>query len=182
VIIRVDASAAQRGRAVTGELCEMAGVGPVPLSVVQTALDEGAKLAIVSTRTDGPVETVAHVRRDRTRTVDITDPTALQAELSRSGVPVADLVHAGRRPTVHQVTALKWTSPTCTAEGCSNLSCEVDHETGYALTRTTRLGDLDPLCKRMHWLKTHRGWALVSGAGTRPFVPPDDPRHPKNAP
>jgi hypothetical protein len=30
--------------------------------------------------------------------------------------------------------------------------------------------------------KHRNGWALVEGTGKRPMVPPDDRRHPKNAP
>jgi hypothetical protein len=115
------------------------------------------------------------------RAIDIRDPAALAAELARTGRDVADLVIHGRRPTAHQVTALKWTSPLCTVDGCSNPNCEMDHETGYAVTRDTKLGDLDPLCKHHHRMKTLLGWALVTGHGKRAFVGPDDPRHPGNA-
>jgi hypothetical protein len=38
---------------------------------------------------------------------------------------------------------------------------------------------LDRLCSRHHALKTNDGWALIHGTGKRPFVPPDDPRHPR---
>jgi hypothetical protein len=180
VIIRVDAPAAERGRTLPGEVCEMAGAGPVPVSAVEAALQAGARLAVVTTRPDGSVEAVAHVRGDRASTVNIRDPQALQAELIRTGRHVAGLVHAGRTPTAHQITALQWISPTCTARGCTNLNCEVDHETGYALTRDTKLGDLDPLCRYHHRLKTLLGWALVAGHGPRDLVPPTDARHPGN--
>ena len=59
---------------------------------------------------------------------------------------------------------------------------EIDHREEWHKVKETRLGNLDPLCKHEHWLKTHEGWALVEGTGKRPFVPPDDPRHPKNKP
>ncbi|HYA44107.1 MAG TPA: hypothetical protein VED59_00755 [Acidimicrobiales bacterium] len=42
----------------------------------------------------------------------------------------------------------------------------------------TLLELLDRLCCEHYWLKTHQGWALVPGRGTRAFVAPDDPRHP----
>jgi hypothetical protein len=35
------------------------------------------------------------------------------------------------------------------------------------------------LCDGHHDQKTRDGWALVEGKGKRPFVPPDDPRHPR---
>jgi hypothetical protein len=180
-IIRIDATAAARGRAVDGELCEMAGSGPIPLSAAETALAEGSRLAIVTTHPDGTVATVAHIRGDRVTRIDIRDPQQLQAEHDRAARDVAQLIHQGRRPTAHQITALQWTSPTCTAQGCTTLSCEIDHETGYALTRDTKLGDLDPLCWYHHQLKTTKNWALTPGHGTRPLVPPTDPRHPRNA-
>jgi hypothetical protein len=180
-IIRVDASAAQRGRAVAGERCEIAGAGPVPVSDVENALAEGSRLAIVSTAEDGSVLRVAHVRGDRARRIDIRDPEALAAELARIGRNVAGVVLQGRRANAYQVTALKWISPLCTVEGCNNPNCEIDHKTGYAVTRDTKLGDLDPLCRYHHRLKTLNGWALVAGHGKRAFVPPDDPRHPGKA-
>ena len=55
-----------------------------------------------------------------------------------------------------------------------------NHDTGWAKTRTTRVDDSHRLYD--HDVKTHYGWALVEGTGKRPFVPPDDPRHPKNKP
>jgi hypothetical protein len=33
-----------------------------------------------------------------------------------------------------------------------------------------------------HHQKHHEGWSLVEGTGKRAFVPPEDPRHPKNRP
>ena len=47
---------------------------------------------------------------------------------------------------------------------------------------TWQLVARDRLCRHHHGLKTHQGWALVPGRGKRPFVPPDDPRHPGPAP
>ncbi len=35
-------------------------------------------------------------------------------------------------------------------------------------------------CPHDHDLKTNRGWLLVDGRGRRKFVPPQDPRHPRN--
>jgi len=176
----LDATAAERGRALPGELSEIAGTGPIPVSRVQHVLADGAQLALVSTDADGTVQRVAHVPASRAGTLNIRHPAALAAELARSGRDVADLIHPGRQPTAHQITALKFSSPTCTVEGCTVLACEIDHETGWALTHETRLGDLDPLCRHHHRTKTLHGWALVPGHGTRPFVAPDDPRHPRN--
>jgi NMD protein affecting ribosome stability and mRNA decay len=40
---------------------------------------------------------------------------------------------------------------------------------------------LDRLCRHCHALKTRHRWSLVEGQGKRALVPPDDPRHPRNA-
>ena len=96
------------------------------------------------------------------------------------GVDVINVTHLGRSPTVAQQVALWWQAPTCTAEGCTrSRRLENDHEIGWVETHRTVLGELDPLCTHEHRLKTRNGWALVEGTGKRPFVPPDDPRHPK---
>ena len=59
---------------------------------------------------------------------------------------------------------------------------EIDHDTGWATTHTTRVDDANCLCDHHHDLKTYFGWAMVAGTGPREMVPPDDPRHPKNRP
>lgn len=170
VIVRVDAAAAERGHPTQGELCEIAGSGPVALSAVREMIAGGASLAVVQTRGTA-VPTVAHMPRRAAPSVDIADPNVLDQVLTRYGRPAAGVVHKGRKPTAHQVTALLWISPTCSAQGCSNLRCQIDHRTGWAVTRTTRLEDLDRLCSFHHDLKTHHGWRLVDGTGKRPFVP-----------
>ncbi len=96
------------------------------------------------------------------------------------GKAVAGVAHLGRRPNAYQRSALDWLFPTCAAEGCSTRAhyLESDHRTDWAKTHLTVLDLLDRLCKHHHDLKTYRGWALVQGTGKRPFVPPDDERHP----
>ena len=177
VLVRVDATAAARGRPDGGEVCEIAGVGPVAVSAVAGMLADGAALAIVATSGD-TVSAVAHVPRPAAGRVDVTDPTVVGGLLGKHGRPVADVVHPGRRPTAAQVTALQWISPGCSVLGCTNLRCEIDHTTGWAITRTTRLDDLDRLCGHHHDLKTHHGWRLGPGTGKRPFHPPAHARSP----
>lgn len=95
------------------------------------------------------------------------------------GVDVINVTHLGRSPTVAQQVALWWRSPMCTAEDCTRTSrLENDHRIGWKETERTRLDEIDPLCEHEHDLKTYFGWSLVEGTGRRPFVPPDDPRHP----
>jgi hypothetical protein len=98
------------------------------------------------------------------------------------GVDVANVVHLGRGPTAAQRVALLWRSPKCANEACSRTITETDHTEPWVVTRHTVLGQLEPLCGFDHWLKTHCGWSLVTGNGPRAFVPPDDPRHPRNHP
>jgi hypothetical protein len=144
-LIRVDHESLVRGSVEGDEVCEIAGLGPIPVSTARELLGD-AILKVVITR----------------------------------GVDVINVTHLGRSPTVAQRVALWWQSPTCTAEGCTrSRRLENDHEIGWAKTHRTVLGELDPLCTHEHRLKTVHGWALVAGTGKRPFVPPDDPRHPK---
>ncbi len=53
VIVRVDDTALQRGHALDGELCEIAGIGPVPVSIVREWVEGDAfKAAIVADGVD----------------------------------------------------------------------------------------------------------------------------------
>jgi hypothetical protein len=90
--------------------------------------------------------------------------------------------HHGRRPNAYQRSALDFLYPACARKGCpfrGNL--QADHREDWAKTKFTLFEMLDMLCAHDHDLKTHHGWALVPGTGRRDFVPPDDPRHPRNA-
>jgi hypothetical protein len=98
------------------------------------------------------------------------------------GVDVVNVVHLGRGPTAAQRIALLWTSPKCSNVECSRMMVEVDHNEPWADKQETVLGNLDPLCRHEHDLKTNHCWSLVEGTGRRAFVPPDDPRHPRNKP
>ena len=144
-LLRIDAAALRRGHIDGQERCEIAGVGPIPVSVARDLLGE-AILKLVIT----------------------------------NGVDVANVTHLGRGPTAAQKIALLWTNPTCAVEGCHRRRIEYDHRKPWAQTRHTRLDELDPLCDYHHDLKTRLDWALLPGKGKRPFVPPDDPRHPRH--
>jgi hypothetical protein len=54
------------------------------------------------------------------------------------------------------------------------------HREDWARTKLTLLDWTDRLCNHHHDLKTHDGWALVDGGGTRAFVAPGDARHPRH--
>ncbi|MGH9264257.1 MAG: DUF222 domain-containing protein [Acidimicrobiales bacterium] len=112
--------------------------------------------------------------------LDSGDP--FLAAVVTKGEQVVGVAHLGRRPTAAQQTALEWLYPTCAAEGCSaGTWLENDHRVDWATTHLTVLDLLDRLCSHHHDLKSLDGWALVEGQGKRPFVPPDDPRHPRSA-
>ncbi|MDQ3642144.1 MAG: DUF222 domain-containing protein [Actinomycetota bacterium] len=150
IIVRVDLPALLRGQVAAGEVCELAGFGPVAASAVRDLIDTG-------------------------------DP--FLAAIVTKGEQVMGVAHLGRRPTAHQQTALEWLYPTCAVEGCSSVTwLENDHRVDWARSHTTVLDLLDRLCSHHHDLKSLDGWGLVAGHGTRVFVPPDDPRHPRASP
>jgi hypothetical protein len=143
-LLRIDVQALRRGRVEGAELCEIAGVGPVPVAVARDMLGDAVLRLVVT-----------------------------------NGVDVANVTHLGRGPTAAQRAALMWMSPTCSVEGCNRARIEIDHSEPWARTRHTRLAELNPLCGFHHGLKTRLDYALVAGSGKRPFVPPDDARHPR---
>lgn len=144
-LLRVDVEALRRGGVTGDQVCEISGVGPVPVTVARDLLGD-AVVKLVITR----------------------------------GVDVCNVTHLGRGPTAAQRIALAWSNTGCTVEGCARTRVEYDHRKAWKDTRHTRLDELDPLCAYHHDLKTRLRWALISGHGKRPFVPPDDPRHPRH--
>jgi hypothetical protein len=72
IIVRVDATALQRGHTEAGEICDIAGIGPVPVAVVYSLLPQALATAVI---TNGQaVATVAHAGRQ----VSASQLTALQ--------------------------------------------------------------------------------------------------------
>ncbi|MCU1460303.1 MAG: protein of unknown function endonuclease, partial [Acidimicrobiales bacterium] len=103
------------------------------------------------------------------------------AAIATAGERVLGVAHVRRRPSAKQVSALEWLYPTCAAEGCHRVAwLEFDHRQDWADTHVTLVELMDRLCRPMHDRKTREGWALVEGSGKRPFVAPDDPRHPRH--
>jgi hypothetical protein len=147
-VLRLDMQALVRGGVEAGEVCEIAGLGPISVATARELLGQSI-LKLVLT----------------------------------NGVEVRNVTHLGRGPNTAQKIALLWEQPMCTREGCGRRArLEYDHSDGYEyrITRHTKLDELEPLCDPDHDLKTYKGWALIQGAGTRPMVPPDDPRHPRH--
>ncbi|MBA2496557.1 MAG: HNH endonuclease [Acidimicrobiia bacterium] len=113
---------------------------------------------------------------------DLLGQATLHLVLTK-GSAVANVTHLGRGPAAAQRIALLWQAPTCTRLGCPRRAhLQIDHRTPWADCHVTELANLDPLCGADHALKTRRGWALVSGTGRRPMVPPDHPDHPRGRP
>jgi hypothetical protein len=108
---------------------------------------------------------------------------AFVAAILTRGKGVVGVAHLGRRPNAHQRTALEWMYPACAVRGCpAQARLEFDHRIDWSMTHVTMLDTLDRLCEHHHDLKTRCGWALVKGTTKRPFVAPDDPRHPRRQP
>ncbi len=72
IIVRIDHTALLRGRAVDGETCEIAGVGPVPVATVREWMDDAFVAAVLTNGDD--VQRVVHLGRRFTA----TQRTALQ--------------------------------------------------------------------------------------------------------
>jgi hypothetical protein len=148
-MIRIDFEALLRGVALDGELCEIAGYGPVPVTVVHDILASESPFLI---------------------------------GLMTKARDLSGVYHHGRHPNAHQRSALDFLYPTCAAQGCNaRAGLQYDHRIDWSKTHYTIYDLLDRLCPHHHRLKTQRNWALVAGTGKRPFVPPDDPRHPRFA-
>ena len=78
----------------------------------------------------------------------------------RDGVDVLHVTHLGREVTAHQRTALEARGYRCCVPGCaSSFRLEIDHVTGWAVTKKTELADLDWLCRHHHDQKTTGGTA-----------------------
>ncbi len=144
-LLRIDLEALVRGKVQGDELCEITGLGPIPIRLARQLLGESI-IHLVITR----------------------------------GNDVATTVHLGRGPNAAQKVALLWSQPFCSNSACGRTHQESDHREPYANVRETWLGNSDGLCGHDHDLKTYKGWSLVEGTGRRDFVPPDNPRHPKN--
>jgi hypothetical protein len=145
MLFRVDLEAFVRGYPVEGEVVELAGYGPVPVSVVREMIESNNPFLVA---------------------------------IATKGVDVVNVAHLGRRFSAHQRHAFAWLYPTCSALGCGRAPAEIDHRRPWIDTKVSLLRDGDPYCGHHHYLKTHRGWALVGGKGVRPFVPPTTPAIP----
>jgi len=103
------------------------------------------------------------------------------AAILTKGKQISGVAHLGRCPSAHQQSALEFLYPSCAAEGCpSQARLERDHRIDWSKSHFTMFDLLDLLCSHHHDLKTREDWQVADGRGKRPFVPPDDPRHPRH--
>jgi hypothetical protein len=143
LVIRCDHTALKRGHTEPGEICEMTGVGPIPVAAIREWLDDDPFVAAIIT--------------------DATD--------------ILGVTHLGRRATALMRTALDWTNQGCSVLGCpSTHNLQIDHRVDWNEARHTRFDELDWLCTAHHRQKTHDGYRLEPGHGTRRFLSPDEQR------
>ena len=110
-----------------------------------------------------------------------TDDPFLTAVVTR-GEKVVGVAHLGRRPNASSrrpcsgSTRAAPTSPAVPRPVSTTTIASTGRRTHF-----TVLDLLDRLCGHCHALKTRDNWSLVEGRGKRALVPPEDPRHPRNA-
>ncbi len=81
------------------------------------------------------------------------------------------VAHLGRQVTAHQRTALEARGYCCEVPGCTaDHLLEIDHVTGWAITRQTRLSDLAWLCTTHHRQKSRRHYQLLGPPGQRTWT------------
>ena len=81
------------------------------------------------------------------------------------------VAHLGRQVTAHQRTALEARGYCCEVPGCTaDHLLEIDHITGWAITKQTRLGDLAWLCATHHRQKSRRHYRLLGPPGQRTWT------------
>ena len=132
IIVRVDLEALLRGRAVDGETCEIAGLGPIPVSIVQEWMDNAFLAAIVTKGTE--ITKVVHLGRrftsEQRTALQWRDPICARKGCdNRLGLQYdhfedwADThttrVEAGRRfcPPCHRLKTLGWNVSEPDADG-----------------------------------------------------------------
>ena len=81
------------------------------------------------------------------------------------------VAHLGRQVTAHQRTALEARGYCCEVPGCTaDHLLEIDHVTGWAINRQTRLSDLAWLCTTHHRQKSRRHYRLLGPPGHRTWT------------
>ncbi|HVT64136.1 MAG TPA: DUF222 domain-containing protein [Mycobacteriales bacterium] len=86
---------------------------------------------------------------------------------------VVDLGRHAYAPSARLRKAVQASNPTCTAPGCCRpaIDCETDHRTEFLRGGGTDQGNLKPLCKMHHQLKTKKLWKVDdNGDGTETWT------------
>ena len=123
---------------------------------------------------DGETATIAGVGPVSVSAIRAMLADAFVSVVFTDGVDIVNVTHLGRQVTAHQRTALEARGYRCEIDGCgATHQLEIDHVTGWALTRSTRLDDLAWLCPHHHRLKTRRRLHLAGPTGARQLVVPD---------
>jgi hypothetical protein len=169
---RFDALMAMARAAATG-----AGTAPNPKATIlarvdATAMARGHTVAGETCEIDGLGPVPVDALRDLL-------PDAAISLIVTNGIDVFNVTNLSRRANARQQVVLDWIGGHCTRLGCpATRNLQVDHRIDWARVKLTELKALDWMCTHDHRLKTHHGWALVTGTGRRPMVPPGHPDHP----
>ncbi len=156
IIIRVDHTALVRGHVQPGEVCDIAGTGPIPVRQVAQMLATGDTFAaVIATDHAGQVTTVAHIGH---KPVTLTQPPLASGELERHG-----------RGGAQRVTSA---GPAAESELASGPAAPAGGRTREAQTRNTQLDELDGYGAHHHALKTRNNYQLAPGTGRRPLHAP----------
>ena len=102
--MRIDHTALRRGHTVAGETCEIAGLGPVPVSTVQELMPDAFLAAVVTKGVD--VHTVAHLGRaanaHQRTALEATRLTCTVADCNRTiGIQIDHRTPYATQPITH---------------------------------------------------------------------------------
>jgi hypothetical protein len=130
VIVRIDWAALVRGRPIDGEVCEIAGVGPVPVSVVRELSEDAFVAAVITKGTD--ICSVTHLGRRHTA-LQVTAMQWRDPECTRLGCSNTVRLEYDHRED--------WAHTHVTRVDQSDRLCHHDHrlktESGWMLERGT---------------------------------------------
>ena len=119
---------------------------------------------------DGETCEIAGIGRVALSAVREQIPDAHVAYVITNGTDTC-VAHLGRQVTAHQRTALEARGYRCEVPGCTaDHLLEIDHVTGWAITRQTRLSDLAWLCTTHHRQKSRRHYQLLGPPGQRTWT------------